>query len=249
MPIAYANRIHTYRIVSHYSPVGTPILSAMLLSELMPEAKRKLYDLEQQLVDADRATSSSSYGNYPAVHISDIYLGIKEMTLQIEELERLASNEPKNYRDDSKRRVAHLRNSLIHIKSSADSIAKRKSSSSNEMMRRELMGNSYSNGFDVEGGEEGNVNAMLSENASILRSSSMVSGYLQAGSETLQELLSQRERLKGVQRKVLDMLNYLGLSNSIMRTVEQRGRIDAIIVYTGMGLVTLLIIVLWWLFK
>lgn len=224
----------------------------MLLSELMPEAKRKLHDLEQQLVDVDRATSSSysaSSTNYPAVYISDIYLGIKEMSLQIEELERLASNEPKNYRDDSKRRVAYLKNSLLHIKSSADSIAKRRSRSSNEMMHRELMGNYSSNGFDVEGGEEGNVNAMLSENAAIQRSSSMINTYLQTGSETLQELLSQKERLKGVQRKVLDMFNYLGLSNSIMRSVEQRGRIDAIIVYSGMALITVLIIVLWWFFK
>jgi Golgi SNAP receptor complex protein 2 len=77
----------------------------------------------------------------------------------------------------------------------------------------------------------------------------MVGEYMQTGQETLMELMSQRERLKGVQRHVFDMLNYLGVSNSVLKTVERREVLDRIIVFGGMLIVSLLVLAVWWFRK
>ena len=49
--------------------------------------------------------------------------------------------------------------------------------------------------------------------------------------------------------QVLDIFNYLGLSNVIMRNVESRDQMDRVITFVGMFLVTLLLLLLWWFFK
>jgi Golgi SNAP receptor complex protein 2 len=47
-------------------------------------------------------------------------------------------------------------------------------------------------------------------------------------------MAGQRERLKATHRKVLDVLNTVGLSDSVLRLVERRHRLDKILVYGGM---------------
>jgi golgi SNAP receptor complex member 2 len=108
-----------------------------------------------------------------------------------------------------------------------------------EQDRRDLFRNS-------SGGGDVNVDLELAEGESLDRSSSMVQGYLTAGQETLHELLSQKDRLKGVQRRVLDIMGYLGVSASIMKAVERREAVDKWIVYGGMMIVSAITFSLWW---
>jgi len=61
----------------------------------------------------------------------------------------------------------------------------------------------------------------------------------------LSSLGQQRSSLKGVERKVLDFANTLGLSNNVIRTIERRQLVDKFIVYGGM-LLTLAL--LWFVF-
>ena len=77
----------------------------------------------------------------------------------------------------------------------------------------------------------------------------MLNEYIATGQETLSELLGQRDRLKGVQRKVLDIMNYLGLSSSIMRAVEKREIFDKYIVYAGMIIILIIIFIIWYYFR
>ena len=102
-------------------------------------------------------------------------------------------------------------------------------------------------GADLEGGNGYEIESNVAESASLSRSSNMVNNYIAIGQETLSNLISQKERLKGVQKTTLDMLNYLGISNSLMRSVERRDFVDKWIVYVGMILILLLILyLLWW---
>ena len=41
--------------------------------------------------------------------------------------------------------------------------------------------------------------------------------------------------MKGVKKKVMDIANYLGLSNAIMKAVGDREKVDAIITYCVMA--------------
>ena len=59
-------------------------------------------------------------------------------------------------------------------------------------------------------------------------------------------LSPQRSTLKGVQRKVLDMAQTLGLSNDVLRMMERRQFWDKVILYGGM-LMTLALI--WFVFR
>ena len=49
----------------------------------------------------------------------------------------------------------------------------------------------------------------------------------------MQSLVGQRERLKGAHQKALDMLNLLGISQSVMRVMQRRNITDRYIVYAA----------------
>ena len=190
-----------------------------MLSELIPEDKRRLNDLELQL--------SLLEDGSPTVNFADVVLGVNEMSSRIDNLEILVTKESKSHRNDMKRKVQHLRNTHSYLLKSLKNYGRRTNQNVYEMERKELLGNATPR--DIE-----NIDLEMAENASLARSGNMMNEYLATGRETLEELLSQRERLQGVQGKVLQMMNLLGVSKSIMRAVENRDYFDKIIVYGGM---------------
>lgn len=200
------------------------------VSELLPEEKRRLHELELQFNEVERGSLT--------VHASDVQLGLDEMVNRLDELERLIQNEPMKRREDCKRRLLHLRNAHSHIKTSLESWVRRSHAFNFEAQKKSLFGSA-----DLEGGTISH--AELAENASLTSSSRMMNQYIAIGQETLGNLIGQKERLKNVHRKVHDILNYLGLSNTIMRTVERRDAVDKWIVFGGMALIVLLLVLVY----
>jgi golgi SNAP receptor complex member 2 len=197
------------------------------LSEILPEEKRRLHELELQFNEVERG---SSYN-----HIDDVSLGLSEMCMRFDQLDKLVQSEPKDRREDCKRRIMHLRNSHQHIKVSLDSWIRRNRQYNFDSQKKDLFG-----GADLEGGTM-RVSA-VAEGTSLGHSSNMMNDYIASGQETLSNLLSQRERLKNVHRKVFDILNYLGLSTAIMKNVERRDSVDRLIVFGGMFFIIALIV-------
>lgn len=70
-----------------------------------------------------------------------------------------------------------------------------------------------------------------------------VDDMLQQGAGILDNLRSQRYTLKGAHKRLLDIGNYLKLSNTVMRFIERRGRQDGYILVGGM-LFTVLVMIL-----
>lgn len=206
-----------------------------MIAELLPEEKRKLHELEQQLLELERGSD--------VVQPSDLYIGLKEIAYRLEELEKLVLKEPKARRDDFRRRVQHLKTTHAHISSSLEALVRRKKRDSYDIQRAELLGEA-----DLEGGNS-SIELQLAESNSLARSSQMMNEYIATGQETLANLLSQRERLKGIQRKALDILNYLGAANSIMKFVERRDFIDKLLVFGGMLFILVLIAFVWFYLK
>jgi len=211
-----------------------------MINEMFPEEKRRLESIEAQLLELERCS-----GNHPTLQVSDVGLGLQEMSSRLDELDRLAQREHDRVRkEDFRRRVQHLRTAYAHIRSSYEGLLRRREQDHHHLQQRQSLfagarGQEIADNFDVE----------LAESSSLSRSSRMVGEYMQTGQETLMELMSQRERLKGVQRHVFDMLNYLGVSNSLLKTVERREVLDRIIVFGGMLLVSLLVLAVWWFRK
>jgi len=200
------------------------------VTELLPEEKRRLHELELQFNEVERGSHT--------VHASDVQMGLDEMVNRLDELERLIQNEPMKRREDCKRRLLHLRSSHAHIKSSLESLVRRSHAFNFEAQKKSLF-----SGADLEGGTISH--AEVAENSSLTSSSRMMNQYIAIGQETLGNLIGQKERLKSVHRKVHDILNYLGLSNTIMRTVERRDAVDKWIVFGGMALIILLLVLVY----
>ncbi len=202
----------------------------------LAESKRRLHELEQQLAEVER-------GNLH-VQVSDIYNGLTDMQRYLDDMDKIVSKESKTHREDYRRRVQHLKNSHHHIKVSLDSLVRRKNPQNFEAQKSLLFGSQTG---DVEFGRVRDED--IAENSSLNQSHSMVRQYIAVGQETLNELISQRDRLKSVQRKVLDMVNYLGLSNSIMRAVENRDFTDKWIVIAGMCIILIFLFLVWFFVK
>ena len=199
-----------------------------MLAELIPEEKRKLFELEQKIksvTDGDRRWT-----------VSDLLFEHEQAEQRMSYLETLLGKEPRNRVEDYRRRLTSLRNALQHAKQTIQSSSRR---SAFDQDRDRLLGNAtYARPAD-------DLAMELAENGSLTRSSQMVNQYLETGRESLNELISQRERLKAVQRRVLDIFNYLGLSNTLMRGIENREEGDRRIVIIGIVLVLGLIAVVY----
>lgn len=205
-----------------------------MLDELLPEDKRRLSELELQLSLLEDGSNT--------VNFSDLVIGVREMSNRMDNLEILVSKESKSRRNDMRRRVQHLRNSHSYLLKSLENYGHRTNKNMYEMQRQELFGNTASRTSET-------VDLEMAENSSLNRSSNMVNEYLASGRDTLYELTAQRERLQGVHSKVLQMLNLLGVSNSIMRAVENRDYFDRIIVYSGMIFILIFMFVIYFFYK
>lgn len=86
---------------------------------------------------------------------------------------------------------------------------------------------------------------LVKEDESLSQSRSMVLELIDSGSASLNSLVTQRSRLKGVRRVMLDIGNKLGLSNSTMRIIERRDVTDAYLVLAGMFITLVVIYMLW----
>jgi golgi SNAP receptor complex member 2 len=203
-------------------------------NELLPEEKRRLHELEGQIAELERGSEVMGGGGRTQVSISDIRLSISEMARRLDELDKMVEKESKTRRADMKRRVNHLRSAYDNVVTSLENFDRRRYQKDYSLQKHELFGK-YSN-VDPE-----IADLEIAENSSLSNSNAMMNDYLHTGRETLSELLSQKERLKNVQTKVLDILNLLGISNSIMRAVEKRDVFDKYLVIGGMVL-TLLVL-------
>ncbi|GER45762.1 membrin [Striga asiatica] len=80
---------------------------------------------------------------------------------------------------------------------------------------------------------------------SVRRSSRVLEETFATGVAILSKYSEQRDHLKRAQRKALDVLNTLGLSNSLLRLIERRNRADKWIKYAGMFVTVVVLIVFW----
>lgn len=78
------------------------------------------------------------------------------------------------------------------------------------------------------------------------RSEGATDALLATGRGALEALIAQRQRLKGTRRRVLDAAHALGVSQKLIARIERRDRMDALLVYAGIGVTVLLVILLWW---
>jgi Golgi SNAP receptor complex protein 2 len=83
---------------------------------------------------------------------------------------------------------------------------------------------------------------------SVRRSNSMVDELLEQGASVLGSLGEQSATLRNVKRKMFSLLDKMGVSTSLLRVIDRRQRLDAMLVYGGMFFTVVFCFILWWMF-
>ncbi|XAR64864.1 hypothetical protein NMG60_11008746 [Bertholletia excelsa] len=215
------------------------------LSELYQNAKRLLLRTRDGLERLERLESSSS--STGGVDSPELAFAVKRDITQIQSLcadmDRLwRSIAAKSQRDLWKRKVEQVAEEADSLKESLDKYFLRNQRRTQEARERaELLGRAN--------GESSHVLRIFDEETQAMQSArnsgKMLEESYATGVAILAQYAGQRERLKRAQRKALDVLNTVGLSNSVLRLIEKRHRVDKWIKYIGMTLTVIILIAFW----
>lgn len=90
-----------------------------------------------------------------------------------------------------------------------------------------------------------NVDAELQHHQQLNGAHRGMDEMLFTGSNVLSSLRSQRMTLKGAHKKMLDVANTLGLSNTVMRLIERRSTQDRYVLFIGMAVTVIIMLLVW----
>ncbi|GIL74007.1 hypothetical protein Vretimale_5062 [Volvox reticuliferus] len=147
-------------------------------------------------------------------------------------------------RDVWKRKVEQVSEELDSIRQALDRHTRRESRREAEQREREEL---------LARGEVGRkIKQEMDEEAQVAGSVQRSKRYLEemfdAGTNILANMAGTRERLKSTQKKALDVLNSVGLGESMLRMIERRQRLDMYTAYGGMIFIIVVITFCVWLF-
>ncbi|XP_009760179.1 membrin-11 [Nicotiana tabacum] len=236
---------------------GNSVAGGGSLSDLYQNSRRLLLKSRDGLERLERFeyTSSSSSSSIPSSSSSTAIVDPSEQSFdavrkEIAQIQSLCSEmellwrsiPAKSQRDLWKRKVEQVAEEADSLKTSLDKYNLRHQRRMQEARERaELIGRANGDSSHVLRIFDDEAQAMQSAR----RSSRMMEETLATGVAILSKYSEQRDRLKRAQRKALDVLNTLGLSNSVMRLIEKRNRADRWIKYAGMVLTIVILIFIW----
>ncbi|XP_010054848.2 membrin-11-like [Eucalyptus grandis] len=223
------------------------------LSDLYQSAKRALLRTRDGMERLERlecsssSSSSSGGGGGGGLESQELSSSIKRDIAQIQslcvEMERLwRSIAAKSQRDLWKRKVEQVAEETESLKESLDKHFLRNQKRMMEAKERaELLGRANGDSAHVLRIFDDEAQAMQSAR----NSARMLEESYATGVAILSKYSDQRDRLKKAQRKALDVLNTVGLSNSVLKLIEKRHRGDRWIKYAGMILTIVILFAFW----
>ncbi|ONK74288.1 uncharacterized protein A4U43_C03F4710 [Asparagus officinalis] len=148
----------------------------------------------------------------------------------------------KGQRDLWKRKVEQVAEEGDSLKENLDKLSARQQQRMQEAKERaELMQRVNGDGELVLKIFDDEARAMESARNSHI----MVEEAYSTGVAILSKYAEQKDRLKIAQRKALDILNTVGLSNSVLKLIERRHRVDKWVAYAGMIITVILVYMFW----
>ena len=154
-------------------------------------------------------------------------------------MEQLVQQEPSHKRDVWKQKVSNQRDEYHSLHRAWERDYQRHGGRDlHEQQRAALLGDRHPGAAAGRGGDAGGGGSMDPESQMAMqRSHKAIDELEERGMAMLGSLASQRERLKGVHKKVLDVMNTLGVSNSLIRVIEKRQSQDVVLMLVGMACV------------
>ncbi|KAF5457029.1 hypothetical protein F2P56_021167 [Juglans regia] len=208
--------------------------SGEYVSEIYQNAKKVVLRTRDAVERLERLEYPSGKAGMDSPELSSsITRDITQIQSLCVEVDRLCRSLPsKSHRDLWKRKVEQVAEEAESLKQSLDKHSLRNQKRLMEAKERaELLGRA--NG-------QSHVLRIFDEEAQAMQSCLNSTRMLEEASSTGEAILSamsgSRERLKKAHRKALDVLNTVGLSNSVLRLIGRRHHVDNWIKYAGMVL-------------
>lgn len=161
-----------------------------------------------------------------------------------ERLDVLVNKEPPTRRANAKLRVDQLKYDCQHLQAALRQIQHRRYQREEEERQREaLLSRTFTT--NDQGDTSILMDAGLQHNTKLRDSHRGLDNLLGQGQSVLENLREQRMTLKGAHRKMLDIVNKLGLTNTVMRLIEKRTYQDKFILFGGMIVTCVLMFLIW----
>jgi len=214
------------------------------MEQLYHSTNRALHEAQAMLVDAERFGGNSNGQNQ-----NELQRRVEQIAQNCERLDVLVQKEPASRRHAARIRVDQLRQDVRHLTAAlAAHKSKRARLANEERGREELLRTRFVSNAEANNGNllEANsdtsilIDRALEHSNALDRSHRGMDDLLAHGGAILEGLRDQRDTLKGIQRRVLDVAATLGMSGTVMRLIERRQEGDKWVLAGGM-LVTVLV--------
>lgn len=164
---------------------------------------------------------------------SAIQARIDELCSNCERLTILVNKEPMSRRPQAKMRVDELKYEHRHLQAALGTIQRRRQEREEALQNREDL---LTRKFAPNDSRDTSIfiDQSIQFHSRAQDANRNVDDLIGSGSSILNNLREQRTTLKGAHRKILDVANTLGLSNTVMRLIERRAYQDKFILFGGM---------------
>ncbi|CAL8273343.1 unnamed protein product [Lota lota] len=204
------------------------------MEKLYHQTNKEIHEVQSYMGGLEKTDRES-------VHLleNDIQARIDRIFTHLERLEILASKEPPNRRQNAKLRADQLKYDIQHLQTGLRNFQHRRyQRDAQDREREELMSRTFTTN-DADTSIP--MDETLHMNSNLHNAHQGMDDLLGSGSSILNGLRDQRGTLKGTHKKMLDVANMLGLSNTVMRLIERRATQDKLIMIGGMLLTCIII--------
>lgn len=202
-----------------------------------------LYHQTNKLVQETQHLFSQLERRTPNLDLKEIENAIESkinlINSNCERLDVLCLKGPISQRQNAKMRVDQLKYDSRHLNAALSNWRNQLYRKQREEAEREAL---LSRTFTANDHVDIMIDHNAQHNSSLRNAVNGVDGLISHGTEILDNLRSQRITLKGAHKRLIDIGNTLGLSNTTMRLIERRARQDGFILVAGMVITCIVII-------
>jgi golgi SNAP receptor complex member 2 len=189
------------------------------IGELFPKCRKLAYDARQQLAmiqqqqqqqqlqSNNSSTARTAIMTPPRITVSELYLVLEELNHQLESMEQLLMRETPAQRQVWKHKISELRQEGASLQQQGQRMAESSAahrhslSSYYQRDRNDLLRHRKRR----DGGGEDDMRNYAKESQSLGQSQSAVMSLISQGQDSLNGLVEQRHRLRGVRRVLVDI--------------------------------------------
>ncbi|CAH8448378.1 unnamed protein product [Dicrocoelium dendriticum] len=227
--------------------------STMQYDELSQQTKALLHRVPNDLANLEHSIAGiTSLHQVPEISkaISDVYSNLKHICSNSDRLANLLLTlEPVSRRSQLRLSLDQMRHECKYHLSSLQAIERKQALKQRQLSEREeLLAHEFSTNATLRGSSSTTVVKLesdLEHHSRLSAASRHLDGILMSGAASLASLKEQGLTLKGAQRRVLDLINTLGLSNTVMRLIERRTHQDKILFWLLAAVTLFLMYVIW----